>query len=167
KKIASVLAFASQLHTKQRRPLRIYLRKRHFQASASGPERHSAREPGDAIRDVHLLRSKQWGPCSQNPSSLSFPKRRYPQPTSRGFFSHSFAFKRFSAETRERKADAPADALTTAALKGAEWRSGTSTPDALQASAVLMTAPRLCGSSTPSRTTTSGFTALNNEWKSE
>ena len=54
---------------------------------------------------------------------------------------------------------APAEALVTVPVTLAARRSGMTTPFAPAASAVRRIAPRLCGSSTPSRTITSEYSA--------
>ena len=66
---------------------------------------------------------------------------------------------RFTTTATGRCSTAPADARHTAAVTRTALRSGRTTPVAPAPSALRQTAPRLCGSVTPSRQTSSGRSA--------
>ena len=89
-------------------------------------------------------------------STAVLPEPSRPTTKQPSFFSCSRERTRFVSRATRTRAAAPADTFHTVALTPTERRSGMMTPSAPKAPALRRTAPRLWGSVTWSRATSSG-----------
>ena len=151
---SAALANAPRRAARWRRRRRSATRPRPRWAAPAG--RRRPRRPGGGFPCPRRRARAPSGRSGRPPRAPPRRRRRRPRSRSPAAFASPSQSARLRTRAISRCSTAPADALQAAAVTAAERRSGMTTPPAPANSAERQTAPRLRGSWTWSRATSSG-----------